>query len=200
MSQCSLHIADHPEMLALARRSGCRLLSFGIESTSETSLAAHDKEWNRPGRYSEAIAMIKRHGIDVSTEMIIGLDGDDSSVFKKTLEFILKNEISTPRVHILTPIPGTALHRRLEREGRLLDVDLKRFTGGTVVFRPALLDPDTLHDQYWKLYRHIFSWSGIWKRVRFNRASLDPYMRAFVVGVNLHYRHHVHHRITPGIV
>jgi radical SAM superfamily enzyme YgiQ (UPF0313 family) len=200
MSQCSLHIADQPEMLALARRSGCRLLSFGIESTSEASLAAHDKEWNRPGRYTQAIRTIRRHGIDVSTEMIIGLDGDDASVFKRTLEFLLKNEISTPRVHILTPIPGTPLHDRLRREGRLLSAEFSRFTGGTVVFRPALIDPNVLHDQYWQLYESVFSWSGIWKRLRSNHASLDPFMRAFVFGVNLHYRRHVHHRITPGIV
>jgi len=39
MSQCSLHIADRPDMLELASRSGCRMLSFGIESTSADSLA-----------------------------------------------------------------------------------------------------------------------------------------------------------------
>ena len=33
-----------------------------------------------------------------------------------------------------------------------------------------------------------------------NAAALEPYMRAFVIGVNLHYRRHVHHRICPGIV
>src|SRR6185295_2371681 len=53
MSQCSIHIADKPDMLALAHRSGCRMLSFGIESVSEKSLEMHDKAWNRPARYAD---------------------------------------------------------------------------------------------------------------------------------------------------
>ena len=38
MSQCSIRIADRPELLRLARQSGCRLLSCGIESTNPASL------------------------------------------------------------------------------------------------------------------------------------------------------------------
>ena len=200
MSQCSLHIADKPEMLALAHRSGCRLLSFGIESVNEASLEMHDKAWNRPARYADAVRAIRSHGIDVSTEMIVGLDGDDSSIFARTLDFIMKNEISVPRVHILTPIPGTPLYERLDREGRLASDDFGRYSGGQVVFKPAQLDPEELQREYWKLYEAIFSRRGIYQRLRNNHAALGPYMRAFVLGVNVHYRHHINHRITPGIV
>jgi radical SAM superfamily enzyme YgiQ (UPF0313 family) len=200
ISQCSLHIAERPEMLALARRSGCRLLSFGIESTSPESLAIHDKAWNRPERYRQAIHTIRRHGIDVSTEMIIGLDGDDASVFERTFAFLMENRITVPRVHILTPVPGTPLHRRLEAEGRMLSNDFTRFSGGQVVFRPRNFTPDDLQRGYWSLYERIFSARAIAHRVAGNGASLEPYMRAFTLGVNLHYRSHVRRRITPGIV
>jgi radical SAM superfamily enzyme YgiQ (UPF0313 family) len=200
VSQCSLHIAARSEILALAYRSGCRLLSFGIESTSEESLARHDKAWNHPREYGEAVRTIRRHGIDVSTEMIIGLDGDDSSVFGRTLDFLLVNQITVPRVHIMTPIPGTALYKRMEREGRLLSSDLRRFSGGQAVVRPLNIDPADLQAGYWKLYERVFSVRNMARRLWRNHASLDPYMRAFVVGVNFHYRRHVHHRITPGIV
>jgi radical SAM superfamily enzyme YgiQ (UPF0313 family) len=200
MSQCSLHIADRPEMLELAYRSGCRLLSFGIESTNEASLAEHDKAWNRPGRYGEAIERIRRHGIDVSTEMIIGLDGDDESVFERTYDFIMENRISVPRVHILTPVPGTPLYRRMEAENRLITDEFGRFTGGYVTYKPRSIDPATLEAGYWELYEKLFTWRSILHRIGRNRAGLGPYMRALVGGVNLHYRGHIHHRITPGIV
>lgn len=200
ISQCSLHIAERPEMLKLACRSGCRLLSFGIESTNPESLQSIDKAWNRPGRYRDAVREIKRHGIDVSTEMIIGLDGDDSTVFQRTYDFIMENEISVPRVHILTPVPGTPLYERMERAGRMLSTDFGGFSGGRVVLQPQGLDPTELQEGYWKLYEKLFSWRAIAHRVARNRASLGPFMRAFVLGVNLHYRHHIHHRITPGIV
>lgn len=200
ISQCSLHIADRPDMLALAARSGCRLLSFGIESTNPRSLATIDKEWNRPDRYREAVRRIRAHGIDVSTEMIIGLDDDDRSVFQRTYDFIMGNAISVPRVHILTPIPGTPLYDELRDDGRLLSEDFERYTGGQVVFRPKRLAPAELEAGYWKLYESLFSWPAILKRVGVNPASLRGYMRALVVGVNLHYRRHIRRRICPGIV
>lgn len=200
MSQCSLHIADRPDMLELARRSGCRLLSFGIESTSPTSLANHDKAWNRPERYADAVARIRDHGIDVSTEMIIGLDGDDESTFERTYDFLMGNEISVPRIHIMTPVPGTPLYRRLEEEGRIVESDLSRFTGGQVVYEPLAFDHEQLQREYWRLYESLFTRRAIFHRIRRNHARLGALMRAFVVGVNLHYRKHIRRRITPGIV
>jgi radical SAM superfamily enzyme YgiQ (UPF0313 family) len=200
ISQCSLHIAERPEMLRLARRSGCRLLSFGIETTNEESLKTVDKEWNRPERYREAVATIRKHGIDVSTEMIIGLDGDDASVFQQTYDFIMDNQISVPRVHIMTPIPGTPLFEELKQDGRIVSEDFSRFSGGQVIYRPLRLKADELQAGYWRLYESLFSWRAIRRRVAGNRASLGPYMRAFILGVNLHYRRHVLNRICPGIV
>lgn len=97
MSQCSLHISERPEMMKLAHRSGCRLLSFGIESTSRENLKEVDKEWNQPERYRSAIKALRQHGIEVSTEMIIGLDHDDASVFEQVFDFIMNNGIPVPR-------------------------------------------------------------------------------------------------------
>jgi len=46
----------------------------------------------------------------------------------------------------------------------------------------------------------LFKWVSILKRIGTNRANLGPYMRAFVLGVNYHYRQHIQQKITPGIV
>lgn len=200
MSQCSLHIADRPDMMKLAHRSGCRMLSFGIESTNRENLQDVDKEWNRPERYGSAIKALRQQGIEVSTEMIIGLDHDDASVFKQVFDFIMRNGISVPRVHIITPIPGTPLFDNLKREGRIVSENFDRYSGGQVVYRPRHFPPEELQAGYWRLYEKLFSWRAILRRLVPNRAALGPYMRALVWGVNLHYRNHIHHRICPGIV
>ena len=200
MSQCSLQVTEQPGLLGLARRSGCRLLSFGIESVSAESLALHHKAWNRPGRYAEAVAAVRGQGIEVSTEMMVGLEGDDAAAFERTYDFIMDNAIAVPRVFIVTPVPGTPLYDRMRREGRLLTEDFSRVNGGEVVFRPRLLTAAQLQAGYWKLYRRLMSLPAILRRVARNRAGLGPYLRAFVVGVNLHYRRHIRHGITPGIV
>jgi hypothetical protein len=40
----------------------------------------------------------------------------------------------------------------------------------------------------------------LWRRIAANPAALRGYMRALVIGVNLHYRAHIRRRICPGIV
>ena len=200
MSQCSLHITERPDLMKLAHRSGCRVLSFGIESTNSKSLKAVDKEWNRPERYATAIRALRNQGIDVSTEMVIGLDADDVSVFQRTIDFIMQNHISVPRVHIITPIPGTPLYRNLKGEGRILSRDFSCYTGSKVVFRPIHFQPQDLETGYWKMYEELFSWTAILKRIFRNRASLGPYMRAVVWVVNFKYRNHIRRRISPGIL
>jgi len=200
MSQCSLHIADRPDMLALARKSGCRLLSYGIETTSDDSLAGIDKAWNQPERYRTAIDTIRGHGIDVSSEMIIGLDQDDADVFDRTYDFIMDNHISVPRVHILTPVPGTPLYEEMKREGRITSDDIGRFSGGQVVFELKNFSHEEMQAQYWRLYEKLFKVSAIRHRIGRNRARLGAYMRGVVLSVNLHYRNHINRRICPGIV
>jgi len=200
MSQCSIHIADKPDMLQLAFKSGCRLLSFGIESVNEKSIEWVEKEFNHPKEYHDSINRIRKHGIDVSTEMIIGMDGDDNSVFQKTYDFIMGNRISVPRVHILTPVPGTPLYSQMEGDGRIINRDFDSYSGGKVVFRPKNIKPDDLQKNYWKLYEALFTATGIFKRTLGSPFSMGSLMRVFVMGVNLHYRNHIKHRITPGIV
>jgi len=200
MSQCSLHIADRPDMLELARRSGCRMLSFGFETVNAANLESIDKTWNPAERYPAAIRTIREYGIDISSEMMIGLDEDDESAFDATHDFVMDNRISIPRVHILTPIPGTPMYDKMRAEGRIIDHDFVRYTGGQIVFRPKRMEAEVLQSKFWKLYERLFSWKAIFRRVGRNNVKLEPYVGAFIFGVNVHYRNHIQHRITPGII
>ena len=112
----------------------------------------------------------------------------------------MNNKISTPRIHIYTPIPGTPLYDKLENENRIIHKNFNLYSGGNVVFKPKHLDIDELQRNYWKLYAKLFSIKSIWKRLRRNEASLGIVMRAFVLGVNFHYRNHIKNGICPGIV
>jgi len=112
----------------------------------------------------------------------------------------MQNRISLPRVHIMTPVPGTPLYDEMESAGRIISRDFDRFSGGQVVYKPRLLDPEELQRGYWRLYERLFTPGAILKRLRNNVARLNPFMRAFVLGANVHYRNHIQNRITPGIV
>ncbi|KGO95651.1 B12-binding domain-containing radical SAM protein [Flavobacterium enshiense] len=200
ISQCSLHIAKDDEMLKLAYQSGCRILSFGIETVNEVSLAQIEKEWNEPTKYEEAFAKIKSHGIEISTEMILGLDGDDETVFEKTFDFLMRNKIAVPRMYILTPVPGTPLHKQFMDEGRIFDHDIQKYVGGSAVFYPKNMTAQRLEEGYWQLYKKLYSTKNILKRLNGNDANLELFMRLFVFGTNMTYRNHINRGITPGIV
>lgn len=200
MSQSSLQLADRPDLLRLAYRSGCRVLSIGLESLNAESLVAHGKPFNRPAEYAAAIRRIREAGIEVSTEMIVGMDEDGPDVFDRTWRFLMDNRVAVPRVHILTPIPGTPLWARLEREGRLVTDDLGQFSGGRVVFRPTRFDADDLLHRYWALYERLFTPRAILHRMWRNASGAPPLIRGIMWAVNLHYRYHIGRRITPGLV
>ena len=132
--------------------------------------------------------------------MIIGMDSDDADVFEQTFRFISEARISVPRIHILTPVPGTPLYESFDRDKRLIHRDFGRYSGGQVVFTPALISAEDLQRGYWDLYEKLFSWREILRRTWRNPARLGILMRGIVWSTNLHYRNHVKRRITPGIV
>lgn len=199
LSQCSIHITDHPDLLELAYQSGCRLLAFGLETLNEDSLEIIDKGWNNPKRYQKAIDTVRKHGIEVSISMIMGLDGDTNAVFQKSYDFIMENRIKVPRVHLMTPTPGTPYYHSLVAEGRILHDDLGSYTGGNVVFQPKNMTREELQSGYWKLYENLFSLGNIYKRTRHNRAGLGPTMYAGLLMTNFDYRRNIFNRIVPGI-
>ena len=200
VSQCSIHIAEKPEMLDLARRSGCRLLSFGIESVNQESVESIGKKFNHTEFYDEMLKRVRDYGITVSSEMIVGFDEDEEDVFERTYEFILRNKIPAPRMYVLTPIPGTSMYNDFVDRGRIFDSDLGNYNGGKVVFRPKKMSAENLQNGYWKLYDKLYSIPAILKRMTGIPSSVDFKLRTFIFGANLHYRSHVKKRIVPGIV
>jgi radical SAM superfamily enzyme YgiQ (UPF0313 family) len=199
-SQCSIHIADRPDMLELAYRSGCRILSFGIESVNPASVESVSKTFNEPDRYPELLGRVRAHGISISTEMIIGMDGDSVETFERTYHFLMHNRIPLPRLYILTPVPGTGLYREFDEAGRIFNYDIGDYNGGKCVFHPRGMKAEDVQENYWKLYDLLYRMPAIAKRLRGIPKGTETSIRAFILGTNLHYRSHVRQRITPGIV
>jgi radical SAM superfamily enzyme YgiQ (UPF0313 family) len=91
------------------------------------------------------------------------MDHDGPDVFDRTVEWAVEQGIETATFHILTPYPDTALHARMEAEGRILHRDWDRYDTRHVVFRPARLDARTLEEGYWRAYRIFYRWGAIWR-------------------------------------
>ncbi len=199
-SQCAIHLAKNPELLKLVRDSGCDLMSFGVESIEQDALDSLEKPWLKAEEHEKNIKILADSGIVVSTEMIIGTDYDTEKSIRETYDFIYRNKIPVPRFYILTPIPGTELHKQFKKEGRMLTDDLREFDGTRCVHTPKKIDAEKLTEMYWWLNKKTFSIKSILHRVIFNRSLWkNPTMLLFSLSVNLHYRHYVRRKITPNI-
>lgn len=124
-TEADVSIANDPELLTLMRESGCRQVLIGFESPTAAGLAGLEmrSDWKRrrQPRYEDAVRTIQSHGITVNGCFILGLDGQDESVFDAVYDFVERSGLYEVQITVLTAFPGTPLHARLRREGRLLE-------------------------------------------------------------------------------
>lgn len=125
-TQTSMNIADNEEVLRYAQKSGCRAFYIGIESLHVDNLRQMRKGVNLkigPARFGEVIRRIHRHGIAVIGSFIVGHDHDDVSTFSRMVDFMDTCGPDVFQLSYLTPFPGTALFKRIARDGRNLYAD-----------------------------------------------------------------------------
>jgi radical SAM superfamily enzyme YgiQ (UPF0313 family) len=102
----------------------------------------------------------------INGSFVFGMDDDGEDVFRRTVDWAIEHGITTATFHIQTPYPGTQLHARMVREGRILTRDWNLYDTRHVVYRPAQLEPEVLKTGYDWAYREFYRWASI------TRASL----------------------------
>ena len=187
VSQCSIEIADDPELLSLAKKSGCMGLFIGIETISEKNLTSVDKGFNKSNTLKQRIRTIQNAGIGVQGGMIVGLDSDDTDAFERTLAFLQEMSIDAIQLSILTPNPGTPLFEEYKNAGRIFDFDWANYDYRNVVFLPHLLTPHQLKQGADWLYHEFYRLDRILMR-SFKAALRSGFaMGLFVLQLNLTY-------------
>ena len=104
-----------------------------------------------------AIAKAHEHGIDPYTSFLLGNDDDDEGTVDRMLDFSEKAGIRKAEFAIFTPYPGTPAWHRLQSQGRILTRQWSRYNDANVVFQPAKMSVDQLHDGYLRLWRDFYA-------------------------------------------
>lgn len=165
VGQASLNLAKDEELLNLAAESGCAVLFMGIESISESNLNAIGKFFFKVEEISDLISKIHKKGIIIHASIIFGMDDDGPDVFQKTVDFLIKEKIAYAEFFLLTPLPGTELRQKLEKEGRIFDYDWSHYDCFHVVFRPLKMSEETLEKGLWDAYKKFYETSSIFRRL-----------------------------------
>ncbi len=162
-----------PGLLEKAVAAGLRSLFVGFETLSADNLREQGKLQNLGRDYEAAIRRMHEHGVMVNGSFVFGMDGDGPDVFGRTVEWAVAQGIETATFHILTPYPDTALHERMERDGRLLHRDWDLYDTRHTVFRPARMTPEQLEEGYWRAYRDFYRWGSIFRGAATKKTPME---------------------------
>ncbi len=154
-------------LLAKAAAAGLRSLFVGFETLSPVNLKSSNKPQNLGRDYGQAIRRLHDLGIMINGSFVFGLDDDRPDVFARTVDWAVRQGITTATFHIATPYPGTALFKRMEAENRLLHRRWNEYDTRTVVCRPGPhLTAGQLKAGYDRAYQEFYSWANIAKASR----------------------------------
>jgi radical SAM superfamily enzyme YgiQ (UPF0313 family) len=176
-TEVSINLADDEELMALLVTAGFTTVFIGIETPDDLSLSECSKKQNRHRDLIGDVRRIQRAGLQVQGGFILGFDNDTPSIFERQIEFIQNSGIAMAMVGMLQAPPGTRLHERLRREGRLRGEISGDNVDGTTNIVPAM-GIDTLREGYKGVLGSIYSPDKYYQRVK---TFLNEYRPKMVV-------------------
>ncbi|MEN8257200.1 MAG: radical SAM protein [Thermodesulfobacteriota bacterium] len=169
--QAPITIAKNEELLRKMMEAGCHGIFIGFESLNSKNIEVMGKKQNTVSFYEEAIQRIHDMGIGVYGSFVFGYDHDTPAVFDQYLEFANRTGIDGAFLPVLTPFPGTRIHKRLAEEGRILSQDWRLYDMATVVYQPKGMSVRELQEGFWQVNKGFYSISSTMRRL-FRPSSL----------------------------
>ncbi len=180
VTEVDWRVGESPGLAAGLAASGCVQVLVGIESLVFRHPGMGPKQADLP-RIMGAIDAIQAAGVAVIGCFIVGCDGETRGSLDRLAEFIRSSALADVQLTLQTPFPGTALRRRLERDGRLLpDRGWSYCTLFDLTYRPDAMGVAELESAFRDLVRRAFDPAesarrqAIRKRVWQNNPRLRP--------------------------
>jgi len=174
------------EMLKLLKRSGCWMISLGIETGDPELLKRHrsylpNAELEHPlENIRQMVKLIKREGIRVKGLFMLGLPGETEESIKKSAEYILALPLDDMNISKLTPFPGAPMYADIREHGEFEEtwglMNAANFTfipkGFTreqlerlhsEIYRRYFARPKTLLNYVTMIWKSPDSWRRFWK-------------------------------------
>jgi len=177
-TEATLSLSRDEELMELMVRAGFNMVFLGIETPDADTLRHMGKAQNLRGDMVEGVRRIQQRGMEVSGGFILGFDTDPEDIFERQGRFICEAGIPTAMVGLLTALPNTRLHKRLEAEGRIRSESTGNNTHDLRLnFRPAM-EEQTLLQGYKRLLAETYSPKNYFERCLRFLKNLTPHGRS----------------------
>jgi radical SAM superfamily enzyme YgiQ (UPF0313 family) len=145
-------VVNNPQVMKLWARAGLSSVVIGFEEINDDRLAMLNKKSTNSANI-KALEILKDLNIRVIGDFIISPDYGYEE-FAALDKFINHYRIDLPVPSILTPIPGTPLHRRLKNEIAITDLDYYTFSNAVL---PTKLSKKDFYTTYSTLMKKLHS-------------------------------------------
>jgi pyruvate-formate lyase-activating enzyme len=145
-----------PRFIDKAARAGCSRVFIGMESVNPENLAAAKKHQNHVDQYRAMLQAWRSHGVVTVAGYILGFPADTPESIERDIKTIQRElPIDVLEFFILTPLPGSADHQALDRQGVWMDPDMNRYDVEHVTTAHARMSAQEwrdIYDRAWHLY------------------------------------------------
>jgi len=135
--------------------SGCRSVTFGIESGSKRMLRVYNKSVDLDS-LADKCRIITSAGITLGGSFIVGGPEEDETSISETIQLIKKIELNFMFLWYFIPLPGAAISKGIEQKGKLLG-DYSSRTGHHISFVPVTLSKAQIENSYRKIYLAFYA-------------------------------------------
>jgi len=161
-------IADHPELMRRLRDCGLMMVLSGFESNSDDALAALRKV-NTFDKNKRAAKIMRELGM-ISIGVFMARPEFKEEELDMLYDTINEMGVAIPLVTILSPLPGTQMHKKMKDQ--LLTTDTRLFDLLHAV-TPTRLPREQFYKKYVEWHRKTLksTWKGffsaLWRRPKF---------------------------------
>ena len=151
-----------PNFIEKCKRAGVKRVFIGLENINPDSLLGASKRQNKITDYRAMLLAWKKVGIVTYCGYILGFPNDTQESILRDIE-IIKKELPVDLLEFfyLTPLPGSADHKRLHESGIAMDADLNKYDLNHAVTAHGKMSQENWEETYQKAWKTYYTDSHI---------------------------------------
>jgi radical SAM superfamily enzyme YgiQ (UPF0313 family) len=181
ITQASVNLGMDLELIDLMTAANFGEIFIGLETPDVHSLEGIGKTQNLKNSMVESVNNIKKNGLMVLASFIIGFDRENHRVAQQICNLVEQTDVPIAVINHLMAVPHTRLWRRLEKEGRLVDIQtMPDIIFSEFNFTTQRPEAEILED-FSEIWRYLYEPSRLLARTYRYYTAMRPTRRAMAI-------------------